>query len=91
MHLIDGSIRRPVTVFMTTLGVVLFRLVAASRLSVDLAARHLLSLAHRAHRSARRRPGRRRAVRDPPVEEAVGVVPGLVRSALQSRARASPR
>ena len=36
MRLIDGSIRRPVTVFMATLGVVLFGLVAASRLSVDL-------------------------------------------------------
>ena len=36
MKLVEGSIRRPVTVFMVTLGVVLFGLVAASRLSVDL-------------------------------------------------------
>jgi len=36
MRLTDGAIRRPVSVFMAVVGVVLFGLVAASRLSVDL-------------------------------------------------------
>src|SRR5205809_759678 len=36
MRLVDGSIKRPVTVFMVTVGIVLFGMVAASRLAVDL-------------------------------------------------------
>jgi hypothetical protein len=36
MKLVDVSLKRPVTVFIVTLGVMIFGLVAASRLSVDL-------------------------------------------------------
>ncbi|TMQ73666.1 MAG: efflux RND transporter permease subunit [Candidatus Eisenbacteria bacterium] len=79
MRLIDGSIRRPVTVFMTTLGVVLFGLVAASRLSVDL-------LPDISYPSLTVRtdlpdaaPGDVEQFVTRPVEEGVGVVPGLVR------------
>ena len=36
MRLVDVSLRRPVTVFMVTFGVVLFGVVAASRLAVEL-------------------------------------------------------
>jgi len=79
MKLIDGSIRRPVTVFMATLGVVLFGLVAASRLSVDL-------LPDISYPSLTVRtdlpdaaPGDVEQFVTRPVEEGVGVVPGLVR------------
>jgi HAE1 family hydrophobic/amphiphilic exporter-1 len=79
MQLIEGSIRRPVTVFMTTLGVVLFGLVAASRLSVDL-------LPDISYPSLTVRtdlpdaaPGDVEQFVTRPVEEGVGVVPGLVR------------
>src|SRR5262245_48555130 len=79
MRLIDGSIRRPVTVFMTTLGVVLFGLVAASRLSVDL-------LPDISYPSLTVRtdlpdaaPGDVEQFVTRPIEEGVGVVPGLVR------------
>ncbi len=79
MRLIDGSIRRPVTVFMTTLGVVIFGLVAASRLDVDL-------LPDISYPSLTVRtdlpdaaPGDVEQFVTRPVEEGVGVVPGLVR------------
>ena len=36
MRLVEGSIQRPITVFMVTLGTLLFGAVAASRLAVDL-------------------------------------------------------
>ena len=36
MRIVDGSLKRPVTVLMVTAGLVIFGLVAASRLSVDL-------------------------------------------------------
>jgi HAE1 family hydrophobic/amphiphilic exporter-1 len=79
MRLIDGSIRRPVTVFMTTLGVVIFGLVAASRLEVDL-------LPDISYPSLTVRtdlpdaaPGDVEQFVTRPVEEGVGVVPGLVR------------
>lgn len=79
MQLIDGSIRRPVTVFMATLGVVMFGLVAASRLSVDL-------LPDISYPSLTVRtdlpdaaPGDVEQFVTRPIEEGVGVVPGLVR------------
>ena len=79
MRLIDGSIRRPVTVFMTTLGVVIFGLVAASRLDVDL-------LPDISYPSLTVRtdlpdaaPGDVEQFVTRPIEEGVGVVPGLVR------------
>ena len=79
MKLVEGSIRRPVTVFMVTLGVVLFGLVAASRLSVDL-------LPDISYPSLTVRtdlpdaaPGDVEQFVTRPVEEGVGVVAGLVR------------
>jgi hydrophobic/amphiphilic exporter-1 (mainly G- bacteria), HAE1 family len=79
MKLVDGSIRRPVTVFMATLGVVLFGLVAGSRLAVDL-------LPDISYPSLTIRtdfpdaaPGDVEQFVTRPVEEAAGVVPGLVR------------
>ncbi len=77
--LVVGSIRRPVTVFMATLGVVLFGLVAGGRLAVDL-------LPDISYPSLTVRtdfpdaaPGDVEQFVTRPVEEAVGVVPGLVR------------
>lgn len=85
MKLVDGSIRRPITVFMTTAGVVLFGLVAGSRLSVDL-------LPDISYPSLTVRtdlpdaaPGDVEQFVTRPVEEAVGVVPGLVRLHSTSR------
>src|SRR5262245_26135161 len=79
MKLVDGSIQRPVTVFMVTLGVVLFGLVAAGRLSVDL-------LPDISYPSLTVRtdlpdaaPGDVEQFVTRPVEEAIGVVPGLTR------------
>jgi HAE1 family hydrophobic/amphiphilic exporter-1 len=79
MRLIDGSIQRPVTVFMTTLGLVLVGLVAASRLDVDL-------LPDIAYPSLTVRtdlpdaaPSDVEQFVTRPIEEGVGVVPGLVR------------
>ncbi len=79
MRIIDGSIRRPVTVFMTTLGVVIFGAVAATRLDVDL-------LPDISYPSLTVRtdlpdaaPGDVEQFVTRPVEEGVGVVPGLVR------------
>ncbi|HEY3215732.1 MAG TPA: efflux RND transporter permease subunit [Candidatus Eisenbacteria bacterium] len=85
MRLIDGSIRRPVSVFMVTLGIVLFGLVAGSRLAVDL-------LPDISYPSLTVRtdlpdaaPGDVEQFVTRPVEEAVGVVPGLVRMHSMSR------
>ena len=79
MRLIDGSIRRPVTVFMTTLGVVIFGLVAASRLDVDL----LPDISYPSLTVRTDLPDAAPADVEQfvtrPVEEGVGVVPGLVR------------
>ncbi|HKQ58981.1 MAG TPA: efflux RND transporter permease subunit [Candidatus Eisenbacteria bacterium] len=79
MRVIEGSIRRPVTVFMTTLGVVLFGLVAASRLDVDL----LPDISYPSLTVRTDLPDAAPADVEQfvtrPVEEGVGVVPGLVR------------
>jgi HAE1 family hydrophobic/amphiphilic exporter-1 len=79
VKLVDGSIQRPVTVFMVTLGIVLFGLVAAGRLSVDL-------LPDISYPSLTVRtdlpdaaPGDVEQFVTRPVEEAIGVVPGLTR------------
>src|SRR5262245_14223762 len=79
MKLIDGSIGRPVSVFMVTVGVSLFGLVAGSRLPVDL-------LPDISYPSLTVRtdlpdaaPGDVEQFVTRPVEEGVGVVPGLVR------------
>ena len=85
MKLVEGSIHRPVTVFMATLGVVLFGLVAGSRLSVDL-------LPDISYPSLTVRtdlpdaaPGDVEQFVTRPVEEGAGVVPGLVRMHSVSR------
>ncbi len=79
MRLVDSSLQRPVTVFMVTAGLVVFGLVAASRLSVDL-------LPDISYPSLTVRTGLPDAAPSDveqfvtrPVEEGVGVVPGLVR------------
>jgi HAE1 family hydrophobic/amphiphilic exporter-1 len=79
MKLIDGSIQRPVTVFMVTLGVVIFGLVAAGRLAVEL-------LPDLSYPSLTIRTDLPDAAPEDveqfvtrPVEEGVGVVPGLSR------------
>jgi hydrophobic/amphiphilic exporter-1 (mainly G- bacteria), HAE1 family len=85
VRLIDGSIRRPVTVFMTTLGVVLFGLVAASRLAVDL----LPDISYPSLTVRTDLPDAAPADVEQfvsrPIEEGVGVVPGLVRMHSVSR------
>ena len=85
MKIIEGSIQRPVTVFMVTLGVVLFGLVAGGRLAVDL-------LPDISYPSITVRtdlpdaaPSDVEQFVTRPVEEAVGVVPGLVRMHSVSR------
>src|SRR5262245_60727165 len=79
MKLVDVSLKRPVTVFMVTLGVMIFGLVAASRLSVDL-------LPDISYPSLTVRTDLPDAAPEDveqfvtrPVEEAVGVVAGLTR------------
>jgi HAE1 family hydrophobic/amphiphilic exporter-1 len=79
MRLVDVSLRRPVTVFMVTFGVVLFGLVAASRLAVEL-------LPDISYPSLTIRTDLPDAAPEDveqfvtrPVEEGVGVVPGLTR------------
>ena len=79
MRMVEGAIRRPVTVLMVMLGLVLFGLVAASRLSVDL-------LPDISYPSLTVRtdlpdatPGDVEQFVTRPVEEGVGVVPGLAR------------
>ena len=79
MRLVDTSIRRPITVFMVTVGVCLFGMVAASRLSVDLlpdVSYPSLTVRTDLPDAA---PGDVEQFVTRPVEEAVGVVPGLVR------------
>ncbi len=79
MRLVDGSLKRPVTVSMATLAVVLFGAVALTRLGVDL-------LPNISYPSLTVRtdlpdatPGDVEQFVTRPVEEGVGVVPGLVR------------
>jgi HAE1 family hydrophobic/amphiphilic exporter-1 len=79
MRLVDVSLRRPVTVFMVTFGVVLFGIVAASRLAVEL-------LPDISYPSLTIRTDLPDAAPEDveqfvtrPVEEGVGVVPGLTR------------
>jgi len=79
MRFVDASLRRPVTVFMVTAWLVVFGLVAASRLSVDL-------LPDISYPSLTVRtdlpdaaPGDVEQFVTRPVEEGVGVVPGLAR------------
>src|SRR5439155_9210198 len=85
MKLVEGSIRRPVTVFMVTAGAVLFGVVALSRLSVDL----LPAISYPTLTVRTDLPDA--APSDVgqfvtrPVEEGVGVVPGLVRMHSVSR------
>jgi HAE1 family hydrophobic/amphiphilic exporter-1 len=86
MRLVDFSIQRPVTLFMVTTAVVLFGLVAASRLAVDL-------LPDVSYPSLTVRtdlpdasPTDVEQFITRPVEEAVGVVPGLAHMQSTSRA-----
>ena len=85
MKLIEGAIRRPVTVLMVTVGLVLFGLVAASRLSVDL----LPDLSYPSLTVRTDLPDAAPSDVEQfvtrPVEEAVGVVPGLARMHSVSR------
>jgi hydrophobic/amphiphilic exporter-1 (mainly G- bacteria), HAE1 family len=79
MRVVEGSIRRPVTVIMATLGVAMFGLVAASRLSVDLlpdVSYPSLTVRTDLPDAA---PGDVEQFVTRPVEEAVGVVAGLTR------------
>src|SRR6266478_3472791 len=79
MKLVEGSIRRPVTVFMVTAGAVLFGVVALSRLSVDLLpdiSYPTLTVRTDLPDAA---PGDVEQFVTRPVEEGVGVVPGLTR------------
>lgn len=79
MRLVDGSLQRPVTVFMITVAVVLFGLVAASRLSVDLLpdiSYPSLTIRTDLPDAA---PSDVEQFVTRPVEEGVGVVPGLTR------------
>jgi len=79
MRLTDGSIRRPVTVFMAVVGVVLFGLVAGSRLSVDLLPNISYPTLTVRTDLPDAAPGDVEQFVTRPVEEAVGVVAGLVR------------
>lgn len=79
MKLVDGSIRRPITVFMVTTGVALFGLVALSRLAVDLLPDiSYPSLTVRAD-FPDAAPSDVEQFVTRPIEEGVGVVPGLTR------------
>jgi len=85
MNLVDGSLKRPVTVSMATLAVVLFGAVALSRLGVEL-------LPNISYPSLTVRtdlpdaaPGDVEQFVTRPIEEGVGVVPGLVRMHSVSR------
>jgi HAE1 family hydrophobic/amphiphilic exporter-1 len=79
MRLVDASLKRPVTVFMVTAGLVVFGLVAASRLKVDL----LPDISYPSLTVRTDLPDAAPADVEQfvtrPVEEGVGVVPGLVR------------
>jgi HAE1 family hydrophobic/amphiphilic exporter-1 len=79
MRLVQGSIRRPITVFMVTAGTVLFGLVALSRLAVDLLpdiSYPTLTVRTDLPDAA---PTDVEQFVTRPVEEGVGVVPGLER------------
>src|SRR5881296_3175977 len=79
MKIVDGALKRPVTVFMMILGLVMFGLVAASRLSVDLLpdiSYPSLTIRTDLPDAA---PGDVEQFVTRPVEEGVGVVPGLSR------------
>src|SRR5262245_31965537 len=85
MKIVEGSIGRPVTVMMATLGVALFGLVAASRLEVELLpdiSYPTLTVRTDLPDAA---PSDVEQFVTRPVEEAVGVVPGLVRMHSVSR------
>ncbi|HEY6867745.1 MAG TPA: efflux RND transporter permease subunit, partial [Candidatus Eisenbacteria bacterium] len=85
MRIVDGSLQRPVTVFMVTTAVVLFGLVAASRLAVDLlpdVSYPSLTIRTDLPDAA---PSDVEQFVTRPVEEGVGVVPGLVRMHSVSR------
>ncbi len=85
MKIVDGSLKRPVTVFMVTVAVVLFGLVAASRLAVDL----LPDISYPSLTIRTDLPDAAPADVEQfvtrPVEEGVGVVPGLQRMHSVSR------
>jgi HAE1 family hydrophobic/amphiphilic exporter-1 len=85
MRLVDSSIRRPITVFMTTVAVVIFGLVASSRLAVDL----LPDISYPSLTVRTDLPDAAPADVEQfvtrPVEEAVGVVAGLSRMHSLSR------
>jgi HAE1 family hydrophobic/amphiphilic exporter-1 len=85
MRLIDHSIQRPVTVFMVTVGVVLFGLVAASRLAVEL----LPDLTYPSLTIRTELPDAAPSDVEQfvtrPIEEGVGVVSGLTRMHSVSR------
>jgi HAE1 family hydrophobic/amphiphilic exporter-1 len=79
VKLVEGSIRRPVTVFMVTLAVAMFGLVALPRLPVDLLpdiSYPTLTIRTDLPDAA---PGDVEQFVTRPIEEGVGVVPGLVR------------
>ena len=85
MRLIDGSLKRPVTVSMATVAAVMFGFVALTRLGVEL-------LPNISYPSLTVRtdlpdaaPGDVEQFVTRPVEESVGVVPGLVRMHSVSR------
>ena len=85
MRLIDGSLKRPVTVSMATVAAVMFGLVALTRLGVEL-------LPNISYPSLTVRtdlpdaaPGDVEQFVTRPIEEGVGVVPGLVRMHSVSR------
>ena len=85
MRLIDGSLKRPVTVSMATVAAVMFGFVALTRLGVEL-------LPNISYPSLTVRtdlpdaaPGDVEQFVTRPVEEGVGVVPGLVRMHSVSR------
>jgi HAE1 family hydrophobic/amphiphilic exporter-1 len=86
MRLVDGSIRRPITVFMVSIGAVVFGLVAASRLAVDL----LPDVSYPSLTVRTDLPDAAPADVEQfvtrPIEEGVGVVPGLARMHSISRA-----
>ena len=85
MRIVDGSLQRPVTVFMVTIAVVLFGLVAASRLAVDL----LPDISYPSLTIRTDLPDAAPADVEQfvtrPIEEGVGVVPGLQRMHSVSR------
>jgi hydrophobic/amphiphilic exporter-1 (mainly G- bacteria), HAE1 family len=85
MSLVEGSIRRPITVFMVTAAISIFGLVAQTRLAVDLLPDiSYPSLTVRTNLPDAA-PGDVEQFVTRPVEEGVGVVAGLVRMHSVSR------